>query len=204
MWTLRRSARPRPPPAGRPCRQLVLDCGSGGEAHRRPAARRGSLRQRASVRAASDRGCNRRTESAPGGSFGIQVDQKWRASGAKIKIPQETPRSKMLQSARVRGSAAHTEVTNEGSAANLGNWSGRRSQCRSNGFGADNGRAQDCLSAEIKWGPAPPSIPPGAQAAVLYGDPGKEGLFSLRLKLPKDYAIPPHTHPKPEVVTVIS
>src|SRR5262249_34611356 len=57
---------------------------------------------------------------------------------------------------------------------------------------------------EIKWGPAPPSIPPGAQAAVLYGDPGKEGLFSLRLKLPKDYAIPPHTHPKPEVVTVIS
>lgn len=57
---------------------------------------------------------------------------------------------------------------------------------------------------EIKWGPAPPSIPPGAQAAVLYGDPGKEGMFSLRLKLPKDYAIPPHTHPKPEVVTVIS
>jgi len=57
---------------------------------------------------------------------------------------------------------------------------------------------------EIKWGPAPPSIPPGAQAAVLYGDPGKEGLFALRLKLPKDYAIPPHTHPKPEIVTVIS
>jgi quercetin dioxygenase-like cupin family protein len=57
---------------------------------------------------------------------------------------------------------------------------------------------------EVKWGPAPPSIPPGAQAAVLYGDPSKEGLFSLRLKLPKDYAIPPHTHPKPEIVTVIS
>ena len=57
---------------------------------------------------------------------------------------------------------------------------------------------------EVKWGPAPPSIPPGAQAAALYGDPSKEGLFSLRLKLPKDYAIPPHTHPKPEIVTVIS
>lgn len=57
---------------------------------------------------------------------------------------------------------------------------------------------------EIKWGAAPPSIPPGAEAAVLYGDPGKEGLFSLRLKLPKGYHIPPHTHPKPEVVTVIS
>jgi quercetin dioxygenase-like cupin family protein len=57
---------------------------------------------------------------------------------------------------------------------------------------------------EIKWGPAPPSIPPGAQAAVLDGDPGKEGMFTLRLKLPKGYHIPPHTHPKPEVVTVIS
>ncbi len=57
---------------------------------------------------------------------------------------------------------------------------------------------------EIKWGPAPASIPPGAQAAVLYGDPGKEGIFALRLKLPKGYHIPPHTHPKPEVVTVLS
>jgi quercetin dioxygenase-like cupin family protein len=57
---------------------------------------------------------------------------------------------------------------------------------------------------EIKWGPGPPSIPPGSQAAVLYGDPSKEGMFALRLKLPKDYVIPPHTHPKPEVVTVIS
>jgi quercetin dioxygenase-like cupin family protein len=57
---------------------------------------------------------------------------------------------------------------------------------------------------EIKWAAAPPSIPAGAEAAVLYGNPGKEGLFSLRLKLPKGYHIPPHTHPKPEVVTVIS
>src|SRR5262245_19555963 len=57
---------------------------------------------------------------------------------------------------------------------------------------------------EIKWGPAPGSIPPGAEAAVLYGDPGNEGLFALRLKLPKGYHIAPHTHPKPEVVTIIS
>jgi quercetin dioxygenase-like cupin family protein len=57
---------------------------------------------------------------------------------------------------------------------------------------------------DVKWGPAPASLPPGAQAAVLYGDPGKDGLFALRLKLPKGYHIPPHTHPKPEVVTVIS
>ena len=56
----------------------------------------------------------------------------------------------------------------------------------------------------IEWKAAPPSLPAGAQAAVLYGDPAKEGLFAMRLKLPKGYHIPPHTHPKPEVVTVIS
>lgn len=58
--------------------------------------------------------------------------------------------------------------------------------------------------AQIKWGPAPSSLPPGAQAAVLYGDPGKEGMFVLRLRLPAGYKIPPHTHPKPEIVTVVS
>jgi quercetin dioxygenase-like cupin family protein len=57
---------------------------------------------------------------------------------------------------------------------------------------------------DIKWSPGPPSIPPGAQAAVLYGDPGKDGLFVLRLKLPKGYRLAPHTHPKPEIVTVVS
>jgi quercetin dioxygenase-like cupin family protein len=57
---------------------------------------------------------------------------------------------------------------------------------------------------DIKWGKGPPSIPPGAEAAVLYGDLGKEGMFAFRLKLPKDYHIAPHTHPKPEIVTVIS
>src|SRR5262249_1756774 len=104
----------------------------------------------------------------------------------------------------MRGSAAHTEVTNEGSAANLGNWSGRRSQCRSNGFGGDNGRAQDCLSAgdQVGTGPALDSARRAGCGPLRRS--GKEGLFSLRLKLPKDYAIPPHTHPKPEVVTVIS
>jgi quercetin dioxygenase-like cupin family protein len=57
---------------------------------------------------------------------------------------------------------------------------------------------------DIKWGPAPSSVPAGAQAAVLYGDQSKEGLFAFRLKMPKSYHIAPHTHPKPEIVTVIS
>ena len=60
------------------------------------------------------------------------------------------------------------------------------------------------LPQEIKWSPGPASIQPGAEVAVLFGDPAKDGLFAMRLKLPKGYKIAPHTHPKPEVVTVIS
>jgi quercetin dioxygenase-like cupin family protein len=40
--------------------------------------------------------------------------------------------------------------------------------------------------------------------AVLEGDPTKEGPFTMRLKLPGGYRIPPHTHPKTERLTVIS
>lgn len=57
---------------------------------------------------------------------------------------------------------------------------------------------------DIKWSPGPASIPKGAEVAVLFGDPAKEGLFAMRLKFPKGYKIAPHSHPKPEVVTVIS
>jgi len=56
----------------------------------------------------------------------------------------------------------------------------------------------------IKWGPAPAVLPPGAEAAVLFGDPSKEGLFVFRLKLPAGYSVAPHTHPVDEVITVIS
>ena len=57
---------------------------------------------------------------------------------------------------------------------------------------------------EIKWGPAPAVLPPGAEAAVLFGDPSEDGLFVLRLKLPASYSVAPHTHPVDEVITVIS
>jgi len=60
------------------------------------------------------------------------------------------------------------------------------------------------LPENIQWGAAPPSLPSGAESAVLLGDPTKEGMFTLRLKMPKGYSISPHTHPKPEVITVIS
>lgn len=57
---------------------------------------------------------------------------------------------------------------------------------------------------EIPWSAGPASLPAGAQVTTLYGDASKEGLFAIRLKLPAGYVIPPHTHPRPEVVTVIS
>lgn len=56
----------------------------------------------------------------------------------------------------------------------------------------------------IKWGPAPASLPPGAQAAVLLGSPAKEGPFVLRLRFPAGFVVPPHRHSKDEFVTVIS
>jgi len=56
----------------------------------------------------------------------------------------------------------------------------------------------------LHWSDAPPVLPRGANAAVLEGDPSKEGPFVMRVKLPDGYRIPPHTHPKPERITVIS
>ena len=59
-------------------------------------------------------------------------------------------------------------------------------------------------AGDIKWGPAPPSLPPGAQAAMLLGSPAKEGPFAFRLKFPPGFVIPPHRHSKDELVTVIA
>ena len=57
---------------------------------------------------------------------------------------------------------------------------------------------------ELKWGPAPAIFPAGAQMAVLQGNPGGTELFTVRLRMPSGYKIPPHTHPTDEHVTVIS
>ncbi|MFL6623977.1 MAG: cupin domain-containing protein [Sulfurifustaceae bacterium] len=45
---------------------------------------------------------------------------------------------------------------------------------------------------------------PGAKLAVIQGDPGKEGIFAYRVKLPANYKIAPHTHKAGENVTVLS
>jgi len=57
---------------------------------------------------------------------------------------------------------------------------------------------------EAKWGPAPLLLPPGAQIAVLAGNPMGDGLYTVRLKFPAHYAIPAHSHPTDEHVVVIT
>jgi quercetin dioxygenase-like cupin family protein len=74
----------------------------------------------------------------------------------------------------------------------------------SSAFLFSTGAQSQVNPGNLKWGPAPPSLPRGAQAAVLSGNPEKPGMFTLRLKFPPGYAVPPHSHPADEHVTVIS
>lgn len=58
---------------------------------------------------------------------------------------------------------------------------------------------------KLVWGPPPPGLPKGAEVAVLDGDPTKEGMpFSMRVKLPDGYTVPPHWHPADENLVVLS
>ena len=56
----------------------------------------------------------------------------------------------------------------------------------------------------LKWGDAPPNVPKGAKLAVLQGDPGKPGPFTMRLSMPAGYKVAPHWHSQTENLTVIS
>ena len=58
--------------------------------------------------------------------------------------------------------------------------------------------------ADVKWGNPPPAFPAGAKMAVLQGDPGKPGMFTIRLKAPDGYKVAAHWHPTAEYLTVIS
>ena len=66
------------------------------------------------------------------------------------------------------------------------------------------GEAAFVNPAAIQWGDAPPGLPKGAKIALLDGDPGKPGSATVRLKLPANYRIAPHTHSKDEDLTVLS
>ena len=55
----------------------------------------------------------------------------------------------------------------------------------------------------VHWGAAPPDLPKGVQLAVLVGDPAKPGPFVLRVRVPPNTVIAPHTHATDENLTVI-
>jgi hypothetical protein len=60
------------------------------------------------------------------------------------------------------------------------------------------------LPGDLKWGPAPPVFQSGAEMAVLQGNPGAAGAYTVRLKMPDGYKIMPHWHPTTENITVIA
>ncbi len=56
---------------------------------------------------------------------------------------------------------------------------------------------------DMHWGAAPQVFQAGATMAVLQGDPGAAGPYTVRLKMPDGYRIMPHWHPTTENITVV-
>ena len=57
--------------------------------------------------------------------------------------------------------------------------------------------------ARLEWGPCPPLFPKGCEIAVLHGEPSKPNA-DVFLKVPANYAIPPHWHTSPERMVLVS
>lgn len=57
---------------------------------------------------------------------------------------------------------------------------------------------------EITWSDGPATLPPGTKIAILEGDPNLPGPVTMRIKLPANSTIAPHTHPADERLTVLS
>ena len=57
-------------------------------------------------------------------------------------------------------------------------------------------------SKPMKWMDAA-ALPAGAKMAVVKGDPSKAGDFTILIKMPANYAVPPHNHPGDETVRVM-
>lgn len=66
------------------------------------------------------------------------------------------------------------------------------------------GAMQIYAGTDVEWKDGPGSLAAGSRVAVLEGDPAKEGLFTMRLRLPGGFQIAPHFHSGVEHVTVIS
>jgi quercetin dioxygenase-like cupin family protein len=59
-------------------------------------------------------------------------------------------------------------------------------------------------AGDVAWSDAPASLERGAQVAVLEGNPGEPGVFTMRIRMPDGFHIAPHWHPNVERVTVVS
>jgi quercetin dioxygenase-like cupin family protein len=56
----------------------------------------------------------------------------------------------------------------------------------------------------LDWCPAPAIFPPGAMYAVVQGNPSVAGeMFTIRLRFPNGYILPPHKHPTDAHLTVL-
>jgi quercetin dioxygenase-like cupin family protein len=57
---------------------------------------------------------------------------------------------------------------------------------------------------EMKWQSQGVLAAPGLEQANLVGDRAKPGPYTIRIRFPKGYRIPPHTHPDAREVTILS
>ena len=57
---------------------------------------------------------------------------------------------------------------------------------------------------EMKWRSQGVLAAPGLEQANLVGDPAKPGPYTIRIRFPQGYRIPPHTHPDAREVTILS
>jgi len=59
------------------------------------------------------------------------------------------------------------------------------------------------LPEDIEWKPFA-AFPPSARLAIVVGEPVREGIYTIRVKLPHGTKMMPHSHPEDRMYTVIS
>jgi len=59
------------------------------------------------------------------------------------------------------------------------------------------------LPEEIEW-KSFAAFPPSARLAIVVGEPVREGIYTIRVKLPHGTKMMPHSHPEDRMYTVIS
>ncbi len=68
----------------------------------------------------------------------------------------------------------------------------------------DHGMITLSSPADVQWQSDPAQLPKGTKLSVVMGDPAKPGPFVLRVSLPANTVIAPHTHATPETLTILS